>query len=123
MGVVTTLGHGREPDHYFLRGLLHCRPCGELMIPTCTSTGGRYYGCPHRHCPRVLVPAEETEDRVWDEFVRGNAPASGGVPSGERHQLLVAALARVTVGRAIDDLAYDWHPDPHGTRAAPQRTG
>ncbi|MEV1288596.1 zinc ribbon domain-containing protein [Micromonospora sp. NPDC049679] len=119
MGVVTRPGHRTEPDHYFLRGLLHCRPCGELMIPTCTSTGGRYYGCPHRHCPRILVPAAEIEERVWGEFVRSGTDASAGVPSGERHQLLVAALARVTVGQAIDDLAYDWHPDSGRTPPAP----
>ncbi|SDZ28614.1 hypothetical protein SAMN05444365_10945 [Micromonospora pattaloongensis] len=100
-------------DTYVLRGLLHCDPCGQLMIPTCTSTGGRYYGCPHRDCPRMLVPADRTEARVWQEYVRGAADAAG-TPEPGRHELLVAALRRVTVGAAPDDLHYHWRPGRGG---------
>jgi hypothetical protein len=39
-----------QPDLFFLRGLLWCEPCGELLIPACNSEGQRFYGCTNQQC-------------------------------------------------------------------------
>lgn len=94
--------------HYFLRGLVRCRPCGKTLIPAYSSGGRRYYGCPNATCPRPWVPAELPEELVWARFAARDREAARTVPAHRRQEALAAALVRVTVGVRPDDLEYEW---------------
>ena len=96
------------PGRYLLRGLLSCGPCDELLIPSFSSSGRRYYGCPRRHCPRPWIPAEQTEHLVWAHVASTYGDAVGEVPGDQRQALLTAVLARVSVGVQIAELQYHW---------------
>ena len=97
------------PGRYLLRGLLSCRPCDELLIPSFSSSPlCRYYGCPRRQCPRPWVPAEQTEQLVWAHFASTHTEAARDVPGDQRQAVLAAALARVSIGVRVGDLRYDW---------------
>ncbi|MGI5214141.1 zinc ribbon domain-containing protein [Plantactinospora sp. CA-290183] len=96
------------PGRYLLRGLLACRPCDELLIPSFSSSGRRYYGCPRRRCPRPWIPAEQTEELVWAHVASTYPGAAGDVPAEQRMAVLVAVLTRVSIGVRIADLRYDW---------------
>nr|MDT0658830.1 zinc ribbon domain-containing protein [Micromonospora sp. DSM 115978] len=95
-------------NHYFLRGLLRCRPCGGLLVPAFSSCGRRLYGCPRPGCPRPWIPAGETEDRVWTRFRLLNEDAARDVPPARRQEALVAVLNEIVVGVPSNDLEYDW---------------
>mgnify|MGYP001275467322 CR=1 FL=1 len=93
---------------YLLRGLLTCQPCGELLLPSFSATGGRYYGCPRRRCPRPWVPAEQTERRVWAHVAATCRGIARDLPTEQRQAVLAAVLNRVSVGPDVADLRYDW---------------
>jgi hypothetical protein len=97
-----------EPNHYYLRGLLRCRPCGDLLVPAYSSSGLRLYGCPQPRCPRPWVPAGETEERVWARFRSLNRPTARDIPPAERQEALIAVLNQITVGFSTADLDYHW---------------
>ncbi|WP_422773891.1 zinc ribbon domain-containing protein [Plantactinospora sp. WMMC1484] len=96
------------PGRYLLRGLLSCGPCGELLIPSFSSSGRRYYGCPRRQCPHPWVPAEQTEQTVWAHVASTYAPAARDIPPEQRQALLTSVLARVSIGVGLADLHYQW---------------
>lgn len=96
------------PNHYFLRGLLRCRPCGDLLVPAFSSCGRRLYGCPRSRCPRPWLPAGETEEKVWARFQLLNEGAARDVPPARRQEALTAVLNEISVGVPATDLAYDW---------------
>jgi hypothetical protein len=97
-----------EVDKHFLRGLLWCGPSNDLMIPAVNECGRRFYGCPHRKCPRPLVPAEEVEQLVWARYAALNEAVAKTVSRSGRHEALVAVLSKVTVGVEWIDLDYCW---------------
>jgi hypothetical protein len=97
-----------QASHYFLRGLLRCRPCGDLLIPAYSSSGRRLYGCPEQRCPRPWIPAGETEERVWARFQALNEHAARLVPPADRQEVLIAVLNQISVGIVVSDLEYDW---------------
>ncbi|MDG4789014.1 zinc ribbon domain-containing protein [Micromonospora sp. WMMD1102] len=96
------------PGRYLLRGLLSCGPCDELLIPSFSSSGRRYYGCPRRQCPRPWIPAEQAEQAVWAHVTATYGDAARDVPQDRRPALLAALLARVSVGVRVADLHYQW---------------
>ncbi|WP_158624197.1 zinc ribbon domain-containing protein [Micromonospora sp. HM5-17] len=96
------------PGRYLLRGLLRCGPCGELLIPSFSSNGRRYYGCPRRRCPRPWVPAEQTEQVVWEQVAARHGTAARDAPVEQRLAMLNAVLAEVRVGLRVADLEYRW---------------
>lgn len=93
---------------YLLRDLLRCGPCDLPFIAILVPPGARYYGCTSRQCPRRLLPADVTEQRVWSRFVAINETLSDGVPRDQRHELLRQLLKRVVVGRTFADLSLEW---------------
>jgi site-specific DNA recombinase len=69
----------RNESGAILKGLLHCRPCGCAMTPTCASKGNkcyRYYVCSNAqkrgwdHCPSQSVPAGPMERIVVEQIAR-----------------------------------------------------
>ncbi|MDW5322855.1 zinc ribbon domain-containing protein [Plantactinospora sp. KLBMP9567] len=96
------------PGRYLLRGLISCGPCDELLIPSFSSSGRRYYGCPRRQCPRPWIPAEQTEQAVWAHVAATYGDAARDVPQDRRQALLTALLARVSIGVRVADLHYQW---------------
>ncbi|MGI5148383.1 zinc ribbon domain-containing protein [Plantactinospora sp. CA-294935] len=96
------------PGRYLLRGLISCGPCDELLIPSFSSSGRRYYGCPRRQCPRPWIPAEQAEQAVWAHVAARYGDAARDVPQDRRQALLTAVLARVSIGVRIADLHYQW---------------
>lgn len=96
------------PGRYLLRGLLRCGPCDELLVPSFSSHGHRYYGCPQRRCPRPWVPAERTEQAVWARVAARLGVTARDTPVEQRPTLLRAVLAEVRVGPRVADLEYRW---------------
>ncbi|MEO3746111.1 zinc ribbon domain-containing protein [Plantactinospora sp. B5E13] len=96
------------PGRYLLRDLLCCGPCDGLLIPSFSSSGRRYYGCPKRRCPRPWIPAEQTEQLVWAHVTQRYGEAARDVPHDQRPAILAAVLARVSVGLGVADLEYHW---------------
>jgi hypothetical protein len=94
--------------YYFLRGLLRCRPCGDLLVPAFSSCGRRLYGCLRPGCPRPWLPAGEAEDQVWTRFRLLNESAARDVPAAGRQEALAAVLNEIVVGVPGSDLTYDW---------------
>lgn len=94
--------------HYVLRGLLHCRPCGQTLVPAYCSGGQRFYGCADPGCPRPWVPAEPIEEQVWARFTALNGRVARRIPAERRQEALAAVLVRVVVGARVGDLAYHW---------------
>jgi hypothetical protein len=94
-------------ERYVIRDVIWCGPCERPMEPVLVSGGRRHYGCPKRTCAR-LVPAEETEQRVWSRFVQLNELLAHGVRRDQRYALLRQVLARVIVGETATDLMYEW---------------
>jgi len=95
-------------ESYFLRGLLWCEPCGELLVPATTTDNRRFYGCPNRRCPRPLIEAASVEIAAWQRYTALNEEAARRVRRDQRHEALVELLARVTIGSTIVDLGFDW---------------
>ncbi|MEV4759417.1 zinc ribbon domain-containing protein [Micromonospora sp. NPDC049559] len=97
-----------SPDPYYLRGLLHCRFCGQELRPAFASSGQRLYGCPNEECERPWVSAERVEQQAWTRFAALNEEAAREVPPAARQSALVAVINRITVGWRPEELAYDW---------------
>lgn len=95
-------------DLFFLRGLLWCGPCNELLIPAFSPISGRCYGCPSTKCLRPHVNADQAETAAWSRYADLNETAARAVRNGQRHQALIEVLKRVTVGRSDVDLGYEW---------------
>lgn len=108
MTLVVYVHNPAEFVPYFLRGLLRCGPCGELLIPAYNGDRRRFYGCPNRKCPRPLVDAESVELAVWQRYATLNEQAATEVRRNQRHEALVEVLTRANVGQSLADIWYDW---------------
>jgi hypothetical protein len=71
-------------------------------------------------CPRPLILAEVTEQRVWNRLTSRHYEASRGVKRYQRRAILAAALERVGVGLRPTELTYEWKEWP--TYAGPPYT-
>jgi len=108
MAVMVWVSGQTQLEIYFLRGLLWCEPCGELLVPAKTADDWRFYGCPGRSCPRPIIEAALVEAAVWQRYTALNEEAAGRVRRDQRREALVELLTRVTVGSTIVDLGFDW---------------
>jgi hypothetical protein len=90
-----------EDDVYLLRGLVTCDLCNIIMVPVLLG-GLRHYGCQNvPRCPRPLILADVTEQRVWNRLTSRHHEATRGVKRCQRRAILCAALTRVRVGTPV----------------------
>lgn len=99
--------NGSQPEPFLLRGLVWCELCAAPMLPGLMS-GGRFYGCPYRECPRRLLPAEALEQAVWRQYALLFEGTEVAVPTAARWQCLRRRLVRVRVGEDTTELWHQW---------------
>jgi hypothetical protein len=102
-----------DDDLYLLRGLLACELCNTILVPVMLG-GLRHYGCQNvPRCPRPLVLAEVTEQRVWNRLASRRYELTKGVKRYQRRAVLTMALHRVGVGLRPSELHYEWREERH----------
>jgi hypothetical protein len=98
---------GSQLEPFLLRGLIWCELCAGQMLPVLLS-GGRFYGCPYRECPRRLIEAEVVEHAVWRQYALLYEGTDIAVPTAVRWKSLRQRLARVRVGEDATELWHEW---------------
>jgi hypothetical protein len=99
-------------DRYLLRELVWCGPCDVPMKPATHSTNRRCYGCTNPTCPRPLFSAALLDVVAWQAFLYLFADPTIQLTRPEQRQALEIVLERVTVGRDLGDLRYQWRDLP-----------